>query len=459
MSGLWEKLIGLLAVGLLTGACQTSMELPGDAFDAKARRLLSSIPSGARVAILPFPANEIPIPPDHARRFNDRLAAAIQQIDGKRVSIVGRADLIKVYGEAEEFGQAPNISEFIRRAAADAVIIGRMQAVAGGIEVSYAAYDPRNNRQLAQTIPKTLPYDFVTPTGFPLGQAVKHLATALREQLPEIKAVRLAGIFFQQSGVQTPLGRYLVEGIGAELSEKVARFETSPARLLVNEWRKTREGAGGALDRPAGNYILSGTLWQMGAQIEVRVRLEGAGRKSAAASVRIEGSTIPKELRMTPENLLQKGCESCGAAGLKLTSNKGPRPVYRVGDAMTFAVESARDGFLYCFNQVSKQAGHGVIKIFPNEYRPTAHIKGRQRTLIPGPGMAFVLRVHPPAGIEYLRCFVLDRDPGPALPADISGLTLRPLAVNGLQDLSRILRNLPNVRLSEATLVMTIEER
>ena len=76
---------------------------------------------------------------------------------------------------------------------------------------------------------------------------------------------------------------------------------------------------------------------------------------------------------------------------------------------------------------------------------------------IPGEDMNFAFRVEGPAGVEYVRCFALDRDAGGILPADFARADLAPVGLYSLDDLSRIFRTLPAAQMSEATMVMTIE--
>jgi hypothetical protein len=130
-----------------------------------------------------------------------------------------------------------------------------------------------------------------------------------------------------------------------------------------------------------------------------------------------------------------------------------------VGDSANLVVQTARDGYLYCFHKSSERAGGAITKIFPNTFHRDARVQGLASVHIPGEDMNFAFRVEGPAGVEYVRCFALDRDAGGILPADFARGDLAPVGVYSLDDLSRIFRTLPTAQMSEATMVMTIESR
>ena len=139
--------------------------------------------------------------------------------------------------------------------------------------------------------------------------------------------------------------------------------------------------------------------------------------------------------------------ETAGPFGVQLSSDRGRRPVYAVGDSASLVVQTTRDGYLYCFHKSSDRAGGAVTKIFPNDFHRDARVEGLASVHIPGRDMNFAFLVEGPAGVEYVRCFVLDRDAGGTLPADMYSL----------DDVSRVFRRLPAAQMSEATMVMTIE--
>ena len=76
--------VSLLTLAFLIGACQTSKQTPSDAFMDLAQQLSLSIPRGAKVAIRPFLANEVPLPLKNAQGYNVRLDTAFDQVKGNR---------------------------------------------------------------------------------------------------------------------------------------------------------------------------------------------------------------------------------------------------------------------------------------------------------------------------------------------------------------------------------------
>jgi hypothetical protein len=149
--------------------------------------------------------------------------------------------------------------------------------------------------------------------------------------------------------------------------------------------------------------------------------------------------------------------DTIGPFALQLTSDRGRRPVYSTGDSARLIVQSAREGYLYCFHQASLNAGGGITTIFPNAYHRDARIGAQASVHIPDDSMKFALRVSGPAGVEYVRCFVLDRDLGGTLAKWGRGGELEALSLRSLDEIGRIVRTVPGAAVTEANLVMTID--
>lgn len=209
------------------------------------------------------------------------------------------------------------------------------------------------------------------------------------------------------------------------------------------------EGAGGI-------YLLDGTYWDFGREIEIHLSLAGREGRRVSHSVRVARGSIPDTLPLVPQAVPARA-DNVGPITLLLSSDRGRRPVYRVGEIARLAIQTSRDAWLYCFNRYGPPGGDRVIRLFPNRYHLDARIRGGVPLHLPDETMGFVLRLHPPAGIETVRCYALDRDAGPALPRDLAGVDLEPLAVNTLDDIGRLFRSVPGIGVSEASLIMTVE--
>jgi hypothetical protein len=205
-----------------------------------------------------------------------------------------------------------------------------------------------------------------------------------------------------------------------------------------------------------GVFLLSGTVWDFGGDVEVRLTLRGQGDRAASTSVRIRRDAIPQSLLPLAPMNTQNVRRDAMPSGMQLSTDRGRRPVYAVGDSAHLLVQAPHDGYLYCFHQASAAAGSGVTQIFPNPYHRDAHIAGDSSVHIPGEGMNFALKVFGPAGVEYVRCYVAERDVAGTLPPGIAQRDLQAIDVQSLDDLDQVFRMLP-VPVTQATLVMTID--
>jgi hypothetical protein len=423
-----------------------------DVFAAIARELLTSVETGKRIALQPYVAAEVPVPVTVAQSFNDALARAVEK-GGSGNVIVARGELPRLMAETEEFGQTADQIALLESSRADILLIGALVPARGGVDISYKAFDLRSGRQVASSQPRFLPVDTSAAKGMPLEQALAAAADALAQQVPDMKTIETLGIYYQQSDVQTPLGGYIGKELTGRLIERISGLQAMPAAMLSPALQDAEQLEGGkdpaAVRMKPGAFLLSGTLWDFGADVEVRFSLKGDAR-AASHGVRIRRDSLPKSLLpIAPTEAVLDRRESAGPFGVQLSSDRGRRPVYTVGDSASLVVQTARDGYLYCFHKSSERAGGAITKIFPNEFQRDAHVAGSSSVHIPGEDRRYAFRVEGPAGVEYVRCFVLDRDPGAVAPTD----------VYTLDDLSRAFRTLPAARMSEATMVMTIEAR
>lgn len=428
-----------------------------DAFVTIAGELLNNLAPDKRIAIQPFRAADLPIAPAQAQAFNDALAHAIEIAPEGRAVVVAREELPRLFAEAEEFGEAKDTAKLLEAARADVLVVGALTPVRGGVDISYKAFDAKSGQQLASATPRFQAVDAAAPRGMPLDQAIATAADALAKQLPEMKSVEMLGIRYQQSDAQTALGGYIGRAVVGRLAERINGLQSSPAALLRPESAdRTAAGADEMMIRAKpGAFMLSGSLWDLGQDVDVRLTLQGAGDRSASTGVRIRRDAIPAGfLPLAAPQPVRRDTPF----DLRLSSDRGLRPVYGAGDQAQLIVEAARDGYLYCFHQASPAAGGGITKIFPNPYHASARIGGRSSVRIPDESMDFALKVYGPAGVEQVRCFAVDRDVESALPPVLLGRGLEPLAMPSLDAIGQAFRAVQG-GLAEASLTMTVETR
>ncbi len=423
---------------------QASLQQPApqqDAFATIAHDLLTGMAPGQRIAIQPFRAADVPVPMTTAQNFNESLARAIER-DPLPGVIVARAELPRIFAEAEEFGQQNAMKQLLAEARADVLVIGALQPVSGGVDLVYKAFDANTGRQLVAATPRFQAVDLTAARGMPVAQALASAAETLMQQAPDMNAVETLRITYQQSDVQTPLGGYIGKDLTGRLVEKLSTRQSSPNALLRPETDP---------DSRQGTYLLSGTVWDFGADVEVRLSLRGNGH-AASTGVRIRRDAIPASLLpLAPNDALVAARND-----LQLSSDRGRRPVYSVGETARLIIQTGRDGYLYCFHKSSAGAGGGVTQIFPNAFHSEAYVTARTTLHIPNENMKFVLDVQGPPGTEQVRCFVTDHDVAAALPTGRKAGGLQPINVDALDDLSLLLRNVSAAAVTEATMVMTI---
>lgn len=431
-------------------------------FDRFAEELTSGLPAGRRIAVRPFKAGETPLPSEAANRFNEALVAALQRRMPGRHTIVARADLTKIIAEADEFAQMPSLQALLAAAQADVLVTGTIRPSGDGVEIAYLAYDPRTGHQVAAARPRFHPADLATTAALPLPAALRALAERLAAGAPDLRLVRPLGIYYQESDIQTVFGRYVAQETVGLLRQRVAGLRADPGAVLPEEFRRLGDiekepPERRMLDGPAGVYLLEGSYWELSGEIELRLTLAGRSERRSSHSVRIAAASIPPALLPLAPPATPARADNVGPIALFLSSDRGRRPVYRVGEIVSLAVQASRDAWLYCFNRYGPAGRDQVIRIFPNRYHTDARVRGGAPFHMPGETMNFVLRLHPPAGSEIIRCYALDRDAGPALPRDLAGADLAPLAVNSLDDIGRLLRGIPGMGVSEASLMLTVE--
>lgn len=138
-----------------------------------------------------------------------------------------------------------------------------------------------------------------------------------------------------------------------------------------------------------------------------------------------------------------------------LSTNRGPRPTYRVGESMTARVEPTQDAYVYCYYQ---DAANNIARIFPNRFQPDAYV--RARTLVevpPGGGEGtFDIQLDKAGGRETVACLASDLELGLRLPDVLKIQDLEPLPVANLEEVVTVFRNVGGPRVDEARMVIEV---
>jgi len=124
---------------------------------------------------------------------------------------------------------------------------------------------------------------------------------------------------------------------------------------------------------------------------------------------------------------------TAGAApDLVLSSDRGPQPRYRVGEAVVVRVQPTANGFVYCYYQ---DAGGSVARIFPNRFQPDSFLQANQQVEVPpGAQKPFNLRMDRPGAEETIACVVSPDEIGTRIPDRYKVEDLQPIPGATLAD-------------------------
>jgi len=146
--------------------------------------------------------------------------------------------------------------------------------------------------------------------------------------------------------------------------------------------------------------------------------------------------------------------ESVPAPSLRLSTNRGERPTYRVDDTLAVEAVTTGDAFLYCYYQ---DADGSVARIFPNRFQPNALVHGGTPIEIPpSAGKAFAIRFDKSHVKEAVACVASNDELGLKLPSQLKAEDLAPLPVGSLQDVVGRFHQLGGNRLTERWLSIEV---
>jgi len=137
-----------------------------------------------------------------------------------------------------------------------------------------------------------------------------------------------------------------------------------------------------------------------------------------------------------------------------LTSDRGPQPRYRVGEAVVVQAETTADGFLYCYYADAKGT---VARIFPNRFQPDAFVEARRPVEIPpGTEKPFNIRMDHPGNGESIACVTSSREVGPHLPERFKTEDLQPIPLTALSDVLKAFEALPGGKVRSKVMPISV---
>jgi hypothetical protein len=424
-----------------------------------------------RIALWPFWKDKSVVTEDFAQMLNDSLLAALIQGKGANDRYMARDELKVVTRELDEFSSlreaSEKISNLMRQAGADVLIIGEVKPDPAGksVHVHYDAVKVASGEVVATTSWYTLRYDFDQTAAVGVNEAIEAGARHFRKSLSTIRTVRPQGIRYRDSGVQTPFGKWLAGRVIAALKQSAGRGETiiiGDAVVPESKFRKRglklseRTAESEMIAEASGDYVLSGEYWDLGDTVDLRLKMSsGAGNDvSWQGNVRRESISGDLALKPTKDYRDERKNDNLGPITLRISSNRGRNPIYKIGQKMILFVEASQDSYLYCFY---RQADGSVMRIFPNRHHGDARIAGGSPQKIPGQSMKFDWTIAEPVGTEIAKCHAFDRDVERSLPRMIRKLDFEPLPYRSLAEVSAALRQIRGVGIAETSIVVNVE--
>ena len=262
------------------------------------------------VAVWPHAVGEVPVPPRLANEINDRLLAALLSEGGHRHRLVARDALRAVVSDLEESSDLnrnldPVLSALAESAKADILVVCKLRDLGDGqLRLSYRAVNIEDGSIVSATSHRDMFVDSaeMRAMAMPLEQALINAAAALEDDMGEIEVLHLQGIQFEDSGRETPFGRYVEGRLADALAashENAVTGETFSLRYS-GPVKGVGTGEGPGLSLAPGSYRLAGNYWDFGEVIELRLSLQDHEGPTVVWRERIQAESLPNALRRHP---------------------------------------------------------------------------------------------------------------------------------------------------------------
>jgi hypothetical protein len=408
-----------------------------------------------RVAIWPTrKQSETPVPLATARTFDEALLSALTSIRPKWLTIIGRRELASVIEDLQE--RTGNFAEALKfvaeNSAVDILLIPMVRIEAGITTLSYkavSAVEPTVGEIVAKTMAHKIAQRSTT-SELTIDQAVAQAVEKFGDRANDLKVLYLGPIFYKSTPLQTEFSRNIRDRMGEGLTDRFAGMLTG--REVILHDREPKKNS----PKIDGNYVLGGTYWDFSGIIDLRLNLR---RWPTGQTVSWSGRVRPPSSSeiLPPGNFpsVLFDNDGLGPIGFSLSSERGDNPVYKFGDKMVLLLETEQDAWVYCFY---RQANREWFRLFPNSFYPDPLIARNRRHRIPDDNYTFDFVVKGPIGTELLKCFAANEDVTRKLPEWLRKDAFEPLRPGLDHRLTTIFQNLRGVSLSEASLVVTIEE-
>ena len=241
------------------------------------------------LAVRPVDPDETGLPEPVSQAVDDALTAALLATASTGQRVVVRRDLSAAWDEAMSF-RAVSITELLRAAAVDAVVVPRAIPTRDGIALSVvlvAVAGEKTGRALAVLGPVELPQAVEAVTATTPSVAARRAGVALAEHVRlVIDPGATVAARVRRSGVRSPMADWFLDQVADHLTRRLAARPLGVSRPL-----QYMGDAPVALD-----LTLEGEVWDVGDRADVHLRAISA-KGEARATARITVAAIPSRFR------------------------------------------------------------------------------------------------------------------------------------------------------------------
>ena len=433
------------------------------------------------IGIWAFDPDHVPVSSGVADRvytsaLNSLIAhkpACVDVLDGSAIRDI--AEHLKRTGAFREAGENPLLALERANRSVSILTLGDIFAQDSAVFVSFRAVERESTVVLGQTKPWRLPDEFMRSAAedaaLSLDVALQRAANQLVARAGDLRVLVPIGLYYQDSGAQPPLARYVLDGLLGAIENEKANLLTGPALKVVQPALPLGQKSGSATTiddfdplsatgKPGeGVFELSGRYWQVGDAIDLKLVLRSRSAETVSWQGRVRLEGLP-DLSTKPEGAgFGAGDVGESAFLLQMTSPRGAAPFYRPGEELTVFLRSDREAWLTCFYIDTAGA---VTRVLPNSFQPG---QGSGNHIAPG-----VLRALPDPrsdpfkfqftattlGQEVLKCFATTRDPASHLPEELLAPGFVPLSADLSRRLEAVFHSLPDTLVAEAALTVTV---
>ena len=412
------------------------------------------------VAVRPFPAEDLPIPQDMATAWNEKLRSALIRKNPGYLRVVSREDLAILLKETEAinaFEEGGNFTETLaRNARVRFLIIGKIRPAPGGVELFYECKEVETGHIVAASDHRRFAIDPGREKALTVDAAITQAAKEIAGRDPGMEILETDSLREGYTKSVPPFSDFFLKQLAAEIERQISSVRVGYRLKMRGMLARPPVKAASDDCEARSCFKLGGLYWVSDNHIDVLVNVRNGLGEQVNWKGRIGRDYVPDD--MIPDNTAPEEADipqdDTGPMGLKLSTNMGAHPRFRLGETMKLYIEVKQDAYLNCYY---RQADGVALRFFPNRYMSTDNkvMAGELNILPRTDRISFNMKE--PEGEEKLHCFATDKPVASKLPATLA-TDLTPIPQADFRNLSAAFRSIPDIRLSEASMRVTVRD-